>query len=761
MADQIALRTSETLVPAGSAVSVYAAFRDRATAAASAPTSIRYRVDCLTNGRNIIHWTNATAAATATVVVPGPLNATIDRESELEQRQLTVEIDTGLDTQARQAITWRVRNVRTYEPAADFEPIDYTRYEPFFPITEAETAAGLVEDNLLTQYLPGDIRRYGTNAEPGVTDMTAAVQRAISVAQAGGGSVDFLPPGQAFGISDPLLITASNVRLNLNGCNLRILEAMPAAICVGNIEGLLTSEDNTLASNAAQGATSVTLAAGKGANFSVDEWFVIRSTAAFPDRDSSVTQPRAEFAQVKSIAGDVLTLYRPLMYAYTTAASGRADRVPWITGIEINDLGIDGNDHTSLPIAVMFSWCFAPRVSNYSSNKAEQRGLRFQGCMNASVNGLNVRDGLSDGVDGESSVFSYVLVEAGLNEGLTARDLHVERCRHGYTTVEAFSTNAAVSFGTLFGEPYGSIISDGIHIAARGAGWDTHPIGRRITFRNLKTLGGVHHGFQDRAQETTLDGCYAADCIGAAFQFGGTTRYFTLNNGDYDRCALGTDPLTSTDWSDVGPVSRSSSSLGIIGPGRQQVIQNGNAEIWTGGAGPYTSDGETADDWILTEGSGETISVTREALASSNDPSRYLLRFSRSATGSAASSIRVSAPFVRLMAGRRACLSFFSRSDASSGSLEVAVAQYFGTGGSPSSDVAVASYTFTLSASFRLYSLPIVFPSVSNKTLGTDVNDEVRVTFTWPLANGNTFVDLDMVRLDLGGMPLTYISTDW
>ena len=71
MADIIALRVAESIVSAGSAVTVTANFRDRTTAAASTPSSIRYRVDCLTSKTNVINWTSVVAASSVEIIVGG------------------------------------------------------------------------------------------------------------------------------------------------------------------------------------------------------------------------------------------------------------------------------------------------------------------------------------------------------------------------------------------------------------------------------------------------------------------------------------------------------------------------------------------------------------------------------------------------------------------------------------------------------------------------------------------------------------------
>jgi hypothetical protein len=58
-----------------------------------------------------------------------------------------------------------------------------------YPRTAAEVAAGVTPTNYY--YPPGNVLRYGTNTNPGTTDMTAAIQAAANVAAISGGRVVF------------------------------------------------------------------------------------------------------------------------------------------------------------------------------------------------------------------------------------------------------------------------------------------------------------------------------------------------------------------------------------------------------------------------------------------------------------------------------------------------------------------------------------------------------------------------------------------
>src|SRR5690242_9231690 len=97
--DQIALQIPETRVKEGSSFSVTANFRTRSTGTATTPTTIHYRLDCLTTCTEIADWTSVTPASSATIAVTGEDNEIQNNGNGYERKQLTVVADQGLDTQ--------------------------------------------------------------------------------------------------------------------------------------------------------------------------------------------------------------------------------------------------------------------------------------------------------------------------------------------------------------------------------------------------------------------------------------------------------------------------------------------------------------------------------------------------------------------------------------------------------------------------------------------------------------------------------------
>ena len=87
--------------------------RARATKASSTPTTIDYRVDCLSTRRQITDWKSVSSPAESnTIVITALENNILDDSHEWEKKQITVKLDSGLSTQQIEPATWKVRNLQ-------------------------------------------------------------------------------------------------------------------------------------------------------------------------------------------------------------------------------------------------------------------------------------------------------------------------------------------------------------------------------------------------------------------------------------------------------------------------------------------------------------------------------------------------------------------------------------------------------------------------------------------------------------------------
>ena len=109
--DQIAIQLSKTRWNEGSAFPLPVYLRLRSTGAAATPTTIHYRIDCLTTGREVADDTSVSAASNFTIAVTGTHNAILNDCNPQETKQLTVICDKDLSTQHREAVQYDVINL--------------------------------------------------------------------------------------------------------------------------------------------------------------------------------------------------------------------------------------------------------------------------------------------------------------------------------------------------------------------------------------------------------------------------------------------------------------------------------------------------------------------------------------------------------------------------------------------------------------------------------------------------------------------------
>ena len=161
--------------------------------------------------------------------------------------------------------------------------------------------------------------------------------------------------------------------------------------------------------------------------------------------------------------------------------------------------------------------------------------------------------------------------------------------------------------------------------------------------------------------------------------------------------------------------------------GMRNAIINGNFDIWQRGTS-FTATEYGADRWRNARG-GSTCTMSRQAftLGQTDVPGepQYFCRMAvTSVTGAGNFSIlqqRIEG--TRTFANQQVAISFWAKADASK-NIAIEIEQFFGTGGSPSSSVAAIGVAkITLGTSWQKITVTATIPSISGKTLGTDVND--------------------------------------
>lgn len=203
---------------------------------------------------------------------------------------------------------------------------------------------------------------------------------------------------------------------------------------------------------------------------------------------------------------------------------------------------------------------------------------------------------------------------------------------------------------------------------------------------------------------------------------------------------------------------------------RNKII-NGNFDIWQRTTS-QTSNGYGSDDRWENGHSGSTKTASRQSFTlGQTDVPGSPTYFSRTIVTSVAGSGNYVAKvqrieFVNTLSGQTATLSFWAKADASK-NIAVELAQNFGTGGSPSSFNTFSVTTCALSSSWQKFTITVNVPSISGKTLGTNINDSLNLAFWFD--SGSTFnsrtnslgqqsgtFDIAQVQLEAGSVPTAF-----
>lgn len=168
----------------------------------------------------------------------------------------------------------------------------------------------------------------------------------------------------------------------------------------------------------------------------------------------------------------------------------------------------------------------------------------------------------------------------------------------------------------------------------------------------------------------------------------------------------------------------------------QFTVNFRNAQTITAGTLGYV-----ADRWIW-EVANATSAFSRTTIALGTaglDPSIVRgMSANTTVSGLTTSLVWMEQPIdgVERLSNRTVVLSFYAKAASGTPKIGARLVQNFGTGGSPSAEVALAVQTATLSTSWVRYSFTFTLASVSGKTLGTNNDDATRVEIIFSGGSG-------------------------
>lgn len=158
------------------------------------------------------------------------------------------------------------------------------------------------------------------------------------------------------------------------------------------------------------------------------------------------------------------------------------------------------------------------------------------------------------------------------------------------------------------------------------------------------------------------------------------------------------------------------------------VIINGRFDFWQEATSQTTSGYGSDDLWINNHsGSSKTHSQQAFTLGQTDVPGnpKYFSRTVVTSSAGASNFVAKQQRFedVTKFSGKTVNFTIWAKADAAK-NVAIEFSQYFGTGGSPSATVTgIGVTTLALTTSWQRFVVPVTFPSVSAKTLGTNGND--------------------------------------
>ena len=197
---------------------------------------------------------------------------------------------------------------------------------------------------------------------------------------------------------------------------------------------------------------------------------------------------------------------------------------------------------------------------------------------------------------------------------------------------------------------------------------------------------------------------------------------------------MGNNPVSNASQVDSTVINENGDNVATTSNlvGFKNYIINGNFDIWQRGVS-QTTYGYGSDDRWFNINIGSTKTHTRVACTDTERALFNASAFSRtdvnSVTGANNYAIKIQRiENVAILAGKTITLSFWAKAN-SAKNIAVELGQQFGTGGTPSSDVAgVGAQLIALTTTWQKFTKTIVIPNIVGKTLGTD---GVRTTSTY------------------------------
>ncbi len=197
----------------------------------------------------------------------------------------------------------------------------------------------------------------------------------------------------------------------------------------------------------------------------------------------------------------------------------------------------------------------------------------------------------------------------------------------------------------------------------------------------------------------------------------------------------------------------------IAGTGFRNYLINGGFRLWQRGTSFISSNVYGADRWKHAYGDGAaTTSRQSFSLGQTDVPGEPQYYFHHDRTSAATSTqtvIRQRIEGARTLAGETATWSFYGKCDLAK-TFNIFIFQFFGTGGSPSSQVVTGPVALNCTPSWSRHQFTFNIPSISGKIFGTDGNDYVEIVLQEAGSFSTFTLDIAQVQVEKGSVATAF-----
>lgn len=348
--------------------------------------------------------------------------------------------------------------------------------------------------------LPGadgfDLRAFGASGD-GLSDDSAAMEKALDAAQAAGPDRTLWLRGGDYGFSRPVHVTQNDTTIRFErDARLAPLQKTSAIHVTGTAPGSWTA----LAADAPEGATRFTLSSAPG--WAVGSWVELRSEAALPGTNNEGGKA-CVIGRITEISGTSVTLDRPLPYDFLTADSATAGQPEMIENVVIDGARINRVDYgEEVSFGLYLAYCanvtiLSPQIFGSKPRNGADTGT--------GVNAIKIGHGSIDIRVTDPKIAHvgwYGISVAGYCENIRVTGGEIRDCRHAISVVWRVDN---------YGEPHNLLFSGVTGRNCNLSVFDTHDTGRGIVFDGCRAFGSrTDSGFQIRNQGTVIRGCESA-----------------------------------------------------------------------------------------------------------------------------------------------------------------------------------------------------------------------------------------------------------